>query len=240
MRRHRGRHRAPRRPPPVLARLARPALTVAVVAAAVLALGVALRQPPEELRALPPLPGAVPPPRATFTYPPPRPPVVPITSRASEPEEVVTAEKSASPPAAEPPPAAPPPPKPPPPPPAASCSTKLAGTRPHVAQVGNHIAQKFGVPLSAIGGYRTSARDKAGHPAGLALDWMVGRAKGDAIADYLLTNRDRFAVRYVIWRQRYNDGSGWRAMGDRGSATANHMDHVHASFKPSAPVGVSC
>ncbi len=36
---------------------------------------------------------------------------------------------------------------------------------------------------------------------------------------------------YVIWRQRYNDGSGWDPMEDRGSITANHYDHVHVSFE---------
>lgn len=141
------------------------------------------------------------------------------------------------PPAARP---APPPPPPPPPPPAPRrCPTELKGTRPHVAQVGNHIAQKFGVPLSAIGGYRRLAVDRGGHPAGLAIDWTVGRAKGDAIADYLLANRGRMAVRYVIWRQRISFGAGWDRMNDRGSVTANHFDHVHASFGP-GPVDVTC
>jgi hypothetical protein len=39
----------------------------------------------------------------------------------------------------------------------------------------------------------------------------------------------------VIWRQRINSGTGWRAMEDRGSITQNHYDHVHVSFDETAP-----
>ena len=63
---------------------------------------------------------------------------------------------------------------------------------------------------------------------------------GNALADYVLANRKAFGVTYVIWRQRYNDGSGFTPMEDRGSPTANHMDHVHVSFKASATVNVTC
>jgi hypothetical protein len=237
MRRHRGRHRAPRRPPPVLARLARPALTVATVAAAVLALAVALRQPPEELHALPPL-DAAPPPAPTFDYPPPRPPVVPITSRASEPEEVVTAEKAASPPAAEPPPAPPPKPAPPPPPPA-SCPTDLEGVRPNVAAAGHHIAARFGVPLSRIGGRAARpGNPTSDHPRGLALDFMVVGSKADRIADYAVAQRARLGVTYVIWDRRIwsDTRRGWRSY----SGPTPHTDHVHISFRATAAVNVIC
>jgi hypothetical protein len=38
-------------------------------------------------------------------------------------------------------------------------------------------------------------------------------------------------VKYIIWRQRiwYPSSGTWRGMADRGSATANHYDHVHVS-----------
>ncbi|MGH3862238.1 hypothetical protein [Actinokineospora sp.] len=124
-----------------------------------------------------------------------------------------------------------------PPPPASSCSTKLDGAQPHVAQVGNHIAAKFGVDDIGGAAGRSGTSD---HPEGLALDFMVDTAKGNAIADYVLANRRAFAVTYVIWRQRYNDGSGWSAMEDRGGATANHYDHVHVSFRAGAKVSVTC
>ncbi|GAA3686496.1 hypothetical protein GCM10022267_86750 [Lentzea roselyniae] len=123
------------------------------------------------------------------------------------------------------------------PPPAPPCPTVLDGVKPHVAQVGHHLASKFGV--NDIGG--AAGRGGSGdHPAGLALDFMVGTATGNALADHVLANRRAFGVTYVIWRQRYNDGSGWSVMEDRGSPTANHMDHVHVSFQASATVKVTC
>jgi hypothetical protein len=120
---------------------------------------------------------------------------------------------------------------------ASSCPTTLDGVKPHVAQVGNHIAARFDVDdIGGVAG-RGGASD---HPSGLALDFIVGTATGDALAEYVLANRRAFGVSYVIWRQRYNDGSGWSAMEDRGSATANHLDHVHVSFHAAATVKVTC
>ncbi|GAB2812321.1 hypothetical protein GCM10027200_10370 [Lentzea nigeriaca] len=120
---------------------------------------------------------------------------------------------------------------------APACPTTLDGVKPHVAQVGHHLAAKFGV--SDIGG--AAGRGGSGdHPLGLALDFMVDTATGNALADHVLANRRAFGVTYVIWRQRYNDGSGWSTMEDRGSPTANHMDHVHVSFQASATVKVTC
>jgi hypothetical protein len=54
---------------------------------------------------------------------------------------------------------------------------------------------------------------------------------GDAVAAFVLEQQDANAITYVIWRQRYNDGSGWDPMEDRGSITQNHYDHVHVSFE---------
>ncbi|WP_425296934.1 hypothetical protein [Nocardia abscessus] len=126
---------------------------------------------------------------------------------------------------------------PPPPPPSVPCSTELVGTRPHVAQVGNLLKKTFGV--TDIGG--AIGRADGDHGAGLALDLMTSdSARGDAIADFVLANKQRFGVTYVIWRQRYNDGNGWSYLEDRGSPTANHYDHVHVSFEKSAVVDVTC
>jgi hypothetical protein len=125
----------------------------------------------------------------------------------------------------------------PPPPPVIPCSTELAGARPQVAQVGNLIDQTFGV--GDIGG--ANGRYDGDHGAGLALDFMTSDpARGDAIADFVLANKERFGVTYVIWQQRYNDGSGWSYMEDRGDPTANHYDHVHVSFDSTADIHVTC
>jgi len=71
---------------------------------------------------------------------------------------------------------------------------------------------------------------------GRAAEFMVynDREKGDALTRYVIDNAARFRVEYVIWRQRiYTVRSGsWRAMEDRGSPTANHMDHPHVAFLP--------
>ncbi|MEV0031925.1 hypothetical protein [Nocardia sp. NPDC050793] len=117
------------------------------------------------------------------------------------------------------------------------CSTELAGTQPHVAQVGNLLKKAFGI--TDVGG--AVGRGDGEHGAGLALDLMTSdSARGDAIAEFVLANKQRFGVTYVIWRQRYNDGSGWSYMENRGSPTANHYDHVHVSFAPAAHVDVTC
>ncbi len=68
------------------------------------------------------------------------------------------------------------------------------------------------------------------HPGGRAVDFMVDRGTGDALAACALRNADELGITYVIWRQRIDYGSGWESMEDRGGATANHMDHVHISF----------
>lgn len=118
------------------------------------------------------------------------------------------------------------------------CSTELAGTRPHVAQVGHFLGKMFGI--TDIGGALGRGNDD--HGAGLAVDLMTSdSAHGDAIAEFVLANQQRFGVTYVIWRQRYNDGNGWSYMEDKGSPTANHYDHVHVSFAANAPdVDVQC
>lgn len=185
------------------------------------------------LQASPPSSATSPTSSSSTTPPPPPPPPLP----PPPPPAPKTTPQTTPPPAPKPETKAPAAPKKPVAPAAKSCSTSLEGTKPHVAQVGNHIKAKFGV--TNIGGVaeRANASD---HPAGLALDFMVDTATGNRIAEYLLANRKDFGVTYVIWRQRYNDGSGWDMMEDRGGATANHMDHVHVSFSKSAKVTVSC
>ena len=85
-----------------------------------------------------------------------------------------------------------------------------------------------------IGGTRASAADPGGHPSGLALDWMVlgDNALGDAIVDYHIAHWDELGVDYIIYRQRIlqSPGGSWSGMADRGSATANHFDHVHVNY----------
>ena len=72
-------------------------------------------------------------------------------------------------------------------------------------------------------------------PPGLALDLMVkNEAAGDWVRNYLWVNRARLRVRHVIWEQHITStvvSPGLRRkMGNRGSTTANHMDHNHVLF----------
>lgn len=99
-----------------------------------------------------------------------------------------------------------------------------------VSDAGQLLRCRFGV--ASVGGVGPRAR-QSDHPLGLALDFFVDRETGDALADCALRNRGPLAVKYVIFRQRINTGSGWRMMADRGSPVENHMEHVHISFNAS-------
>lgn len=95
--------------------------------------------------------------------------------------------------------------------------------------------------ITTIYGWRSSSDYSSDHPNGRAVDFMIpsyksNKALGDTLAAYAITNASRLHVTYVIWRQRiWTPYSGsWKAMENRGSDTANHMDHVHVSFQPSS------
>jgi hypothetical protein len=85
--------------------------------------------------------------------------------------------------------------------------------------------------VSAWGGRSGSGGD---HGAGRALDIMSTGSLRDAIADYVRSHAAEFGVSEVIRAQHIwtvqRSSEGWRLMEDRGSATANHYDHVHVSL----------
>ena len=84
--------------------------------------------------------------------------------------------------------------------------------------------------VSSYGGRR--ADPGSDHNSGNAVDIMITGATGDRITEYLIANRDKLNVKYVIFEQKiYASYTGWsgRPMEDRGSVTANHYDHVHVS-----------
>jgi hypothetical protein len=72
------------------------------------------------------------------------------------------------------------------------------------------------------------------HGAGRALDIMCSGSLGDAIASYARAHASELGVSEVIWAQHIwtvqRSSEGRRPMEDRGSATANHYDHVHVSL----------
>ena len=88
-----------------------------------------------------------------------------------------------------------------------------------------------GADAITIGGTRPDATEPMGHPAGLALDMMVlsNTALGQAIVQYAIAHWNDFGLSYIIYQQRIlmAPNGAWQGMPDRGSPTANHMDHVH-------------
>jgi len=107
----------------------------------------------------------------------------------------------------------------------------LGAVKDHVRTAAEFLGCRFGEPTM----YGVAGRGgRSDHPGGLAVDFMVDRATGDALADCVLENMDELGAKYVIWRQRINHGDGWEAMEDRGGVTANHYDHVHVSFQRGA------
>ena len=86
--------------------------------------------------------------------------------------------------------------------------------------------------VSSYGGLR-SGDSGSEHSSGRALDIMITGSTGQEIADYLRANRKALGVSELIWSQHIwtvqRSSEGWRAMEDRGGATANHYDHVHVT-----------
>jgi hypothetical protein len=110
-------------------------------------------------------------------------------------------------------------------------TSQLGAVKPHVRSAANFLGCTFGEPTVLGVAGRAGTSD---HPSGKALDFMVDRATGNALAACALRDQKALGVSYVIWRQRINFGSGWKPMEDRGGVTANHFDHVHVSFESSA------
>lgn len=85
--------------------------------------------------------------------------------------------------------------------------------------------------VSSFGGRRAS---NDFHGSGQAVDAMISdSAAGWRLAKWLRANASELGVSEVIYAQQIwtvqRSGDGWRGMSDRGSATANHYDHVHVS-----------
>ena len=111
--------------------------------------------------------------------------------------------------------------------------SKTWGLRAHAAWSTRVVKHRYSV--GTVGGYRASTTSD--HGDGLATDLMVysNGTKGDRIARFARRHHQQLNITYVIWDQRIwsveRAREGWRGMDDMGSATANHRDHVHASFR---------
>ncbi|WP_181275811.1 ligand-binding protein SH3 [Brevibacterium oceani] len=113
-------------------------------------------------------------------------------------------------------------------PPCSVSSSIESGLLPNAVNGYRAVCAKF-PEVKTFGGRRPGTGSD--HNTGEAVDIMITGSTGDRIADYLIKNQGSLNVKYVIWKQRiWMPGQGWKGMEDRGSATANHFDHVHASF----------
>lgn len=125
-------------------------------------------------------------------------------------------------------------------------SRSAAGLQPQTAALQEQIASAF-PQVKNIGGFR--ANDPyPDHPSGKAIDVMIppelvgtpeGRRLGDAINRYALQN----GAAYTMWgRSQWFPDGAVKGVEDRGSPTANHMDHVHILTRDTGgvlPPGIS-
>ena len=85
--------------------------------------------------------------------------------------------------------------------------------------------------ITSYGGYR--AGSSGYHGSGQAIDAMISGEAGWEVARWVRANASSLGVVEVIYQQKIwtsqRSGDGWRSMSSRGSASANHFDHVHIS-----------
>ncbi|MBB3043901.1 mucin-2 protein [Nocardioides soli] len=102
------------------------------------------------------------------------------------------------------------------------------GVSPNIVAVHEAVCANF-PEISTYGTFRGDGE----HSQGLAVDIMVSGDRGWQVANFVRENFGALGVNYVIYSQRIwsveRSGEGWRAMSNRGSATANHYDHVHVT-----------
>jgi hypothetical protein len=118
----------------------------------------------------------------------------------------------------------------------AKITNSTGPVRPQTQAAANAVVSNVpGAGSITLGGTRASATDPGGHPSGLALDYMVlgDTALGEAIIAYHVAHWNELGVEYLIYKQRMlsSPGGSWVGMEDRGSPTANHMDHVHVNYR---------
>jgi len=103
-----------------------------------------------------------------------------------------------------------------------------SGVSPNIVKVHAAVCGAF-PEISIYGTFRGDGE----HAQGIAVDIMVSGDRGWQVANFVRENYAVLGVSYVIYSQHIwsldRAGEGWRPMSDRGSATANHYDHVHVT-----------
>jgi hypothetical protein len=109
-------------------------------------------------------------------------------------------------------------------------SSVESGLTPDAIRVHRALCHRYPQFTSFLG-----LRSSSGyHGQGRAIDGMISNVSvGWDAARWLRANAKSLGVSEVIYRQQIwtvqRSSDGWRSMSDRGSPTANHMDHVHVS-----------
>jgi hypothetical protein len=111
-----------------------------------------------------------------------------------------------------------------------SGSSVESGLTPDAIRVHRALCHRY-PQITNFLGRRTSS---GYHGQGRALDCMISDSTvGWEIAKWVRANAKSLGAMEVIYRQHIwtvqRSSEGWRPMSDRGSPTANHMDHVHVS-----------
>jgi uncharacterized protein YgiM (DUF1202 family) len=114
--------------------------------------------------------------------------------------------------------------------PCPSGSSVESGLTPDAIRVHRALCHRYPQFTSFLGRRSSSGY----HGSGRALDCMISdTSTGWDAARWLRANAKSLGVMEIIYRQQIwtvqRSSEGWRAMSDRGSPTANHMDHVHVS-----------
>ena len=114
--------------------------------------------------------------------------------------------------------------------PCPSGSSVESGLTPDAIRVHRALCHRY-PQVSNFLGRRTAS---GYHGQGRALDCMISDSTvGWEIARWVRAHAKELGAMEVIYRQHIwtvqRSSEGWRSMSDRGSPTANHMDHVHVS-----------
>jgi hypothetical protein len=114
--------------------------------------------------------------------------------------------------------------------PCPSGSSMESGLTPDAIRVHRALCHRYPQITSFLGRRISSGY----HGQGRAVDNMISdSAVGWDIAHWVRAHAKELGAMEVIYRQHIwtvqRSSEGWRPMSDRGSPTANHMDHVHVS-----------
>jgi uncharacterized protein YraI len=100
--------------------------------------------------------------------------------------------------------------------------------QPNIIEVHAAVCAAF-PEITSYGTYRGDGE----HAQGRAIDIMTSGSRGWEVAEFVRANYAALGVSYIMYSQKIwsveRSGEGWRSVSDRGSATANHYDHVHVT-----------